>query len=36
MKNWTNWDVERAPETRADGELSDAEAEEISGGRYQQ
>jgi len=34
MKNWTNWDVDHDPEARADGELSDAEAEEISGGLY--
>ena len=32
MMRLTNWEVDNAPETRADGELSDAEAEEISGG----
>lgn len=34
MKNWTNWAVDHDPETRADGELNDTEAEEISGARY--
>ena len=30
--SWMNWVVKNGPEGTADGELSDAEADEISGG----
>ena len=32
MRDLKNWAVELEPETKAEGELSDAEAEQISGG----
>ncbi|MGD0577381.1 MAG: hypothetical protein ABSC08_00480 [Bryobacteraceae bacterium] len=32
MKNWTNWAVDHDPETRADGELSEEQESEVSGG----
>jgi len=33
MKNWMNWDVAHAPETRTGSEISEAEAGEIYVGR---
>ncbi len=32
MNDLMNWVVKNSPESNADGELSDAEADEISGG----